>query len=241
MFKQDAQGYNLIIKRFLIATLGFATYFRYRYNFKVDVKGYENLKDLPKERVLFVSNHQTYFAEVILFYHILCGFKNNRKKILGFPTYLLNPVVNFYYIAALETMKGGLLPKLFAYTGSVSIKRTWREAGQNINRKVDFKDISNIKMAIDDGWVITFPQGTTKAYAPGRRGVSHIIRQYQPTVVPIHVDGFRRSFDKKGLFIKKKGTTLKFEIKKPMHIDYDEKPDVLLQRIMKEINQIEPN
>ena len=83
MFKQDAQGYNLIIKRFLIATLGFATYFRYRYNFKVDVQGYENLKDLPKERVLFVSNHQTYFAEVILFYHILCGFKNNRKKILG--------------------------------------------------------------------------------------------------------------------------------------------------------------
>jgi 1-acyl-sn-glycerol-3-phosphate acyltransferase len=239
VFKQDAQGYNLIIKRTLIFTLGMLSYFRFRYKFKLDIQGYDSLKDLPKENVLFVSNHQTYFAEVILFYHILCSHKSKRKKLLGFPSYLLNPITNFYYVAALETMKAGILPKLFAYTGSVSIKRTWRESGQNINRQVDMKDISNIKKALNHGWVLTFPQGTTKVHAPGRRGVSHIIRTYQPLVVPIQVDGFRRSFDKKGLFIKKKGGTLRFIIKKPMEYNPDENPNVLLSNVMSAIGQEE--
>lgn len=237
MFKQDAQGNNLLIKRTLIFTLGMLSYFRFRYKFKLHIEGYELLKDLPTKNVLFVSNHQTYFAEVILFYHILCSFKNKRKKLLGFPTYLLNPIVNFYYVAALETMKAGILPKLFEYTGSVSIRRTWRESGQDINRQVDMKDISNIKIALNDGWVLTFPQGTTKVNAPGRRGVSHIIKKYQPLVVPIEVDGFRRAFDKKGIFIKKKGGTLKFIIKKPLEYDKDENANVLLSNIMTAIGQ----
>ena len=36
--------------------------------------------------------------------------------------------LNLYYIAAGETMRSGILPKIFAYTGSVSIDRTWRSA-----------------------------------------------------------------------------------------------------------------
>jgi hypothetical protein len=40
-------------------------------------------------------------------------------------------------------------------------------------------------------------------------------------VVPIVIDGFRRSFDKKGLFIKKRGILQSMEIKKPMEIDYE--------------------
>jgi 1-acyl-sn-glycerol-3-phosphate acyltransferase len=82
-------------------------------------------------------------------------------------------------------------------------------------------DISSIATAIDDGWVITFPQGTTTPFKPIRKGTAHIIKRYKPIVVPIVIDGFRRSFDKKGLRIKKKNVYQSFEIKEPLQIDYD--------------------
>ena len=66
-------------------------------------------------------------------------------------------------------------------------------------------DTENIKIALEDGWVITFPQGTTRSFKPVRKGTAHIIKQHKPIVVPIVIDGFRRSFDRKGLFVKKKG------------------------------------
>lgn len=84
-------------------------------------------------------------------------------------------------------------------------------------------DISNIGIALNDGWVITFPQGTTKPWKPIRRGTAYIIKQYKPVVVPIVIDGFRRSFDKKGIQIKKKGILQSMVIKKPLDIDYDNK------------------
>lgn len=37
---------------------------------KLEVRGMERLHPLPKRNVLFVSNHQTYFADVITFIHI---------------------------------------------------------------------------------------------------------------------------------------------------------------------------
>ena len=118
-------------------------------------------------------------------------------------------------------MKAGLLPRVLAYAGSVSIERTWREAGQNIQRQVKMSDISNIGTALDDGWVITFPQGTTTPFKPLRKGTAHIIKKYKPIVVPIVIDGFRRSFDKKGLLIKKKGILQSMVIKEPLAIDYE--------------------
>ena len=42
---------------------------------KLRIQGTEHLKDLPRQRVLFVSNHQTYFADVITFLHIFCAVK----------------------------------------------------------------------------------------------------------------------------------------------------------------------
>ena len=98
-------------------------------------------------------------------------------------------------------MKSGLLPRIMAYAGAVSIERTWRDKGQDINRKVNFSDISNIGKALDDGWVITFPQGTTTPFKPIRKGTAHIIKKFKPIVVPIVIDGFRRSFDKKGFIL----------------------------------------
>ena len=49
-----------------------------------------------------------------------------------------------YYVAAKETMKAGVLPKILAYVGSISIERTWRSQGQDVNRQVKMSDISNI-------------------------------------------------------------------------------------------------
>src|SRR6056300_1882326 len=118
-------------------------------------------------------------------------------------------------------MKAGLLPRILAYAGSISIERTWRESGKEIQRQVKMSDISNIGKALDDGWVITFPQGTTKPFKPVRKGTAHIIKRYQPIVIPIVIDGFRRSFDKKGLMIKKRGILQSIIIKKPLKIDYD--------------------
>ena len=80
----------------------------------------------------------------------------------------------------------------------------------------DLKNIDDIKTAIDDGWVITFPQGTTKPFAPIRKGTAHIIQKNDPVVVPIIIDGFRRAFDKSGLRLKKRGINLKLKIKEPV-------------------------
>ena len=135
-------------------------------------------------------------------------------------------------------MKSGLLPRILAYAGSVSIERTWRESGKNINRQVKMSDISNIGLALKDGWVITFPQGTTKPFKPVRKGTAHIIKHFKPIVIPIVIDGFRRSFDKKGIMIKKRGILQSMIIKDPLKIDYNnESLDKILEKIEYAIEQ----
>jgi 1-acyl-sn-glycerol-3-phosphate acyltransferase len=86
---------------------------------------------------------------------------------------------------------------------------------------VNPNDTENIRIALNDGWVITFPQGTTRSFKPVRKGTAHIIKQHKPIVVPIVIDGFRRSFDRKGLRIKKKGILQSMVIKEPLQIDYE--------------------
>jgi 1-acyl-sn-glycerol-3-phosphate acyltransferase len=143
-----------------------------------------------------------------------------------------------YYVAAKETMRSGLLPRILAYAGSISIERTWRESGQDINRQVKMSDITNIGVALDDGWVITFPQGTTKPFKPVRKGTAHIIKKYKPIVIPIVIDGFRRSFDKKGLMIKKRGILQSMIIKEPLQIDYEnDSVEAILEQIQYAIEQ----
>ena len=184
------------------------------------ISGTEIITNLPDKNVLFISNHQTYFADVAAMVHVinatLSGRKNNIKNI----GYLWKPKMNLYFVAAKETMKSGLLPKLMAHAGSISIDRTWRFKGESIQRDVNSDDVSNIDRALQEGWLITFPQGTTKAWMPVRKGTAHIIQKNKPIVIPIVIDGFRRSFDKKGLRIKKKGVLKSFEIKPPLEIDY---------------------
>ena len=63
---------------------------------------------------------------------------------------------------------------------------------------MDPRDVQKITTAIENGWVITFPQGTTKPFMPGRRGTAKIIKEYEPIVIPVVVEGFRRAFNKEG-------------------------------------------
>jgi len=235
-YKSDPFGNALFLKRMLIFTLGVWSQKRFKKHFKVNFNGLEKLNALPEKGVLFIANHQTYFADVILMFHCFFLVKNKKTKWEGLR-HLLKPKLNVYFVAALETMKDGLLPKLFAYAGSISIKRTWREAGQDVNRKVDLKDISNIGVALEDGWVITFPQGTTTPYVKGRRGSAHIIRKYNPIVIPVVVSGFREGLDKKGLKIVNPGAELSITFKDQLHLDANEKADDVLNKMMDAIEQ----
>lgn len=235
----DAFGNSLFIKRILIMVFGGVAQYRFNWANKTTVINAKVLKDLQKHNVLFVSNHQTYFADVTGLYQVFCAAKWGVYDTINYPFSLLNPKLNIYFIAALETMKSGLLPKLFAYVGSVSIKRSWREAGKQVDRGVDPKDIDKIFAALNNGWVITFPQGTTTPFVPGRRGTAHIIKEQKPIVIPVVIDGFRRAFDKKGLFLKKRGVNLSIRFKEPMNIDYSQSSAQILDEIMRGIEQTE--
>ncbi len=204
----------------------------------LQIHGSEILKDLPEKNVLFVSNHQTYFADVAAMLHVFNASLSGRDDSIKNVGYLWHPKLNIYFVAAKETMKAGLLPKILAYAGSISIERTWREKGKDVNKQVKMSDVSSITKALDDGWVITFPQGTTKPWKPIRRGTAHIIKKNKPIVVPIVIDGFRRSFDKKGINIKKRGILQTMEIKPPLEFDYvNDTMDQIVEKLEYAIEQ----
>lgn len=221
LFKRNPFGHYLFLKKWLIRIAGAFTHKRFNGFNKLQIEGSDVFKNLPETNVLFISNHQTYFADVVAMFHVFNASLNGREDSIKNMGYLWNPKLNVYYVAAKETMRSGFLPKILTYAGSISIERTWRSAGQDVNRQVKMSDISNISKALDDGWVITFPQGTTTPFKPIRKGTAHIIKHYKPIVIPIVIDGFRRSFDKKGLFIKKKGILQSMVIKDPLEIDYE--------------------
>lgn len=240
MFKRNPFGHYLFIKRWLIRLLGIITRRRFNGFNDLHIRGSSIIRDLPEKNVLFISNHQTYFADVTAMFHVFFASLAGRDDNLNYLRYIWRPKLNVYYIAAKETMKSGLLPRILAYTGSISIERTWREKGKSVNRQVKMSDITNIGKALDDGWVITFPQGTTKPFAPVRKGTIHIIKTYNPVVVPIVIDGFRRSFDKKGIFIKKKGIKQSMHIKRPIVFDLNKSNEEIVKQIAEAIEQV-PN
>jgi len=221
LFKRNPFGHILFVKKWIIRILGVLSHRRFNKFNKLIIEGSEVIKSLPENKVLFVSNHQTYFADVTAMIHVFNASLSGRVDSIKNVGYLWQPKMNIYFVAAKETMRSGLFPRILAYAGSVSIDRTWRAKGEQVNRQVKMSDISNIGKALEDGWVITFPQGTTTPYKPIRRGTAHIIKKYKPIVIPIVIDGFRRSFDKKGIRIKKKNILQSMEIKKSLDIDYD--------------------
>lgn len=223
LVKRNPFGHILFVKKWLIRVFGVITHRRYRGFNELQIDGSEIIKTLPEKNVLFISNHQTYFADVVAMFHVFNASLSGRQDSIKNIGYLWQPKMNIYYVAASETMKAGILPRIMAYVGAITVERTWRAGGKDVTEKkeVNPNDTENIKIALEDGWVITFPQGTTKSFKPVRKGTAHIIKQHRPIVVPIVIDGFRRSFDKKGLRLKKKNILQSFIIKEPLEIDYD--------------------
>jgi len=146
----------------------------------LEVCGQERLRSLPRQRVLFLANHQTHFLEAMAFYHAV--YVLERMDVNA-------PLLRFS--AAAETMTGGILPRLFARAGCVPIRRSFREGTKDVQRDVDMAAVASLERAIDEGWLLHFPSGTTRPNAPIRRGIAHIVHETNPIVVPVRVDGFR--------------------------------------------------
>lgn len=204
---------------------------------KLKISGTEHIKDLPRENVLFVSNHQTYFADVITFLHIFCAVKWGKQNRLGIPYYLLNPFTRVNYVAAGETMKGSWISRLFTLAGALTVRRTWNADATDKRKGLDPSDTRKIIQALNKNWVITFPQGTTKPFAPGRKGTALIIKQSKPIVIPVVINGFWRAFNKQGLKFRKTGTLLTVRFKPPLVIDYERPTEEILAQLMDAIEQ----
>ena len=200
LFKQDPFGHTLFVKKWLIRVFGLITHSRYDGFNQLKIEGSDIIRELPPQNVMFISNHQTYFADVTAMYHVFNASLKGRKDTLDNIGYLWNPKLNIYYVAASETMKSGILPKILGYAGAIPVNRTWREKGKEVHREVRRVDVENIGIAL---------------------GTAHLIKQYKPIMVPIVIDGYRRSFDKKGINIKKKGVQQSMIIKPPLQIDYE--------------------
>ena len=235
IFQKDPFGHILFLKRWLIRIIGVISYKRFQ---KINISGSEIISTLPTSNVLFISNHQTYFADAIAMLHVLNASLNGNENSINNIKYALKPKTNIYFIAAKETMKSGIIPKILAYTGSVSIERTWRESGKKIKRNINKYDIDNIRKALKDGWLITFPQGTTRPYTPIRKGTAHIIKENKPIVIPIVINGFSQSFDRSGLKTRNKNIKLEIRIKEPLNVDYkNDSIDTLTDKIGNAIEQ----
>src|SRR5215470_7610718 len=226
-----------IVRKLIYVLVGIVSYPRLVIVNRLKITGTEHLSKLPRKNVLFVSNHQTYFADVITFLHIFCAVKWGRRNRLGVPIYLLDPFTSVNYVAAEETMRGSWISRFFTLAGALTVKRTWRVAGKEVRRGLDPSDTRKVTRALEDNWVITFPQGTTKPFAPGRKGTAIIIKLTKPIVVPVVIRGFWRAFNKKGLKFKKKGSDLSVTFKKPLDIDYDASAEKIMSQIMDAIEQ----
>lgn len=232
MGKKNVFGQSIWFKKKIFQTVGRLVLWHLLKPNKVVVSGSKVLTEIPEQNVLFISNHQTIFTDVIAMFHVMFASLNGQVDSIDDWSYLKNPKVNVYYVAARETMEKGFMPKILALAGAVSVDRTWRKGEEMIKREVNPDDTKSIGIAIKDGWVVTFPQGTTRKGAPIRKGTAHIIKQYQPIVVPVRVDGFRTAFDKTGLKRLNKGVELSLQFGQPLAIDYEnDSIDTLVEKI----------
>lgn len=227
---RDAFGRLRPIRWGMINLGGYLTVLQLRVLNRLRIEGVENLLDLPSRGVLLVSNHLTHYMDSIVVFHSVSYLRR---------PYLLWPRTDLYIVAALETMKtSGWLPRLMAYNGTICVKRTWKEGDQAVQRQVDPTDVENINRGLEGGWVLTYPQGTTTAGAPGRIGCARIIKETRPIVVPVRLQGLREAFDKTGLKLRKLGMDLSVRYGRPLDIDYDGSPAEILGTVMAGIGEV---
>jgi 1-acyl-sn-glycerol-3-phosphate acyltransferase len=170
------------VRRGIIASFGVGFTLPYfRLLNEVRVEGDETLGRLPRRNVIFLSNHQTYFLEAIAFFDLVYV-----RHQMPFERPLLR------FSAAEETMRKNLLTLVMRLAGGVTFRRSFREGGEEVSRPVDLDGVARVREAIEQGWLLHFPAGTTKPGAPLRAGVARILHSTRAIAVPVRVDGFRR-------------------------------------------------
>lgn len=229
--------YVKLVRKIVYVIIGSLSYPGLAIINRIKITGTEHIKNLPKSNVLFVSNHQTYFMDVIAFLHIFCAVKWRKQNKLGIPFYLLNPFTRVYFVSAEDTMKKSFMSRLMATAGALTVKRTWVEQDKAVRKGLSLSDSKKILKALERNWVITFPQGTTTPFAPGRKGTAFLIKQSRAVVIPIVIKGFNIAFHKKSLKLLKKGTEISVNIKPPLAIDYEDSLDDILAQVMDAIEQ----
>jgi 1-acyl-sn-glycerol-3-phosphate acyltransferase len=237
--KRTVFGHKMWQRKWLVRFFGVITYPRFNWYYDTEISGTEVLTKIPKANVLIVSNHQTYFSDALFMMHAFQSALMGRFNNIKYPGFWFLPHEELYAVAAAETIENARLTNFMKVGGVVSIQRTWRANGQEVNRAVNPKDTENISAALKAGWVVSFPQGTTKPFVPGRKGTAHIIKNDKPVVIPVVIDGFRRGFDKRGVKKKKKGITLSLRVKAPLDIDYEDSVENILAQVMDGIEQSE--
>ena len=111
LFKKNPFGHILFIKKWLIRILGAVTHGRFKGFNTLKIDGSEIIKDLPETNVLFISNHQTYFADVVAMFHVFNASLSGRVDNINNIGYIWNPKLNVYFVAAGETMRSGFFLK----------------------------------------------------------------------------------------------------------------------------------
>lgn len=239
MLARNVFDQYIVAKRFIMSAVSVCFYPVFRWRNPLTIQGAERLNALPSTGVLFVSNHQTYFTDVICMHQIFSAtFSGGDSSTRGLR-YLLRPYTSLYYVAASETMAAGLIPRILAYGSAVCVDRSWKDGERFIARDVDLAGFHNIGRALSDGWVVTFPQGTTRPFAAGRIGTAHLIQKFKPIVVPVVIHGFYEAFGKTGLDFSHPGRPVHVAFKTPLDLDYESDPKLILAQVMQAIEQSE--
>lgn len=226
-----------LVKKIVHFIVGMVTYPGIAIINRLKIKGANQLPLLPRENVLFVCNHQTYFMDVITMFHIFSAVKWGKTKRLGLPYYFLNPFTRVYYVAAEQTMKSSWVSRLFLLAGGLTVRRTWNENSNEQRIGLDPSDTRKIERSLQKNWIITFPQGTTTPYAPARKGTALIIKHHKPLVIPVVINGFSKAFNKTGVKLRKKGSVLSVTFKEPLQINYNASAQEITDQIMDAIEQ----
>ena len=83
LFKRNPFGHILFVKKWLIRILGAMTHRRFRGFNELQIEGSEVIKNLPDTNVLFISNHQTYFADVVAMFHVFIDYPLEQVAMSG--------------------------------------------------------------------------------------------------------------------------------------------------------------
>ena len=93
------------------------------------------------------------------------------------------------YVVAEETVST-MLNRFFRLEGALTVKRMWSE-GKKIRRWLEGSDIRKIFDALKKNWVITFSQGSTKAFATVEKRNCSFIKHCNSIAIPVVIKGLK--------------------------------------------------